>query len=188
VSLRDGRSLEADLFLVAAGISPNKQLAQDAGLNVNRGVIVDDELRTSAENVWAVGDVAEHRGQILGLWPTAVDQAEVAAENLLGGERTYEGTLPVTMLKVVGVQLTSIGRIEEIAGDELISLEEVEEHKYRKLLIDSEGRIAGAILLGYANEAPLVQAAIKEERDVRQHLDALRAGDWTVLQAEAARL
>ena len=186
VALKDGRSLDTDIFLVAAGITPNKDLAQAAGLDVNRGVIVDDELRTSAENVFAVGDVAEHRGQILGLWPTAVDQAEVAAENLLGGERSYEGTLPVTMLKVVGVQLTSIGRIEELSGDEAIALEEVSEHKYRKLLIDSDGKIAGAILLGYPNDAPLVQAAIKEERDVTQHLEALRAGDWNVLQPEAA--
>jgi NADPH-dependent 2,4-dienoyl-CoA reductase/sulfur reductase-like enzyme/ferredoxin len=180
-SLRDGRSLDADLLLVAAGITPNVALASDAGIEVGRGVIVDDELRTSAENVWAVGDVAEHRGQILGLWPTAVDQAEVAAENLLGGVRTYQGTLPVTMLKVVGVQLTSIGRIDQREDDDPIALEDAAEHAYRKLLIEPGGQIAGAILLGYPNDAPLVQAAIKDQRDVRPQLDALRAGDWSVL-------
>ena len=186
VSLRDGRRLDADLFLVAAGITPNTKLAHEAGLDVNRGVIVDDELRTSAENVWAAGDVAEHRGQILGLWPTAVEQAEVAAQNLLGGERTYEGTLPVTMLKVVGVSLNSIGRIEQIEGDDAIDLEDPAEHSYRKLLIDADGRIAGAILLGYPNDAPAVQQAVKDGRDVRPHRDALRAGDWSVLSAEPA--
>jgi len=128
--------------------------------------------------------VAEHGGKILGLWPTAVDQAEIAAENLLGGERVYEGTIPVTMLKVVGVQLTSIGRIDQIDSDEAIALEDPAEHAYRKLLIEPDGRIAGAILLGYPNDAPQVQAAIKDGRDVRPHLDALRAGDWSVLAAE----
>lgn len=183
VSLADGRSLDTDLFLVAAGITPNTDLAAAAGLEVGRGVIVDDRLQASAEHVYAVGDVAEHRGHVLGLWPTAVDQAEVAAENLLGGERSYEGTLPVTMLKVVGVQLTSIGRITEDDGDEAIALEDSAEHAYRKLLIDADGRIAGAILLGYPNDAPAVQTAIKDRRDVRPQLDALRSGDWSVLAA-----
>jgi NADPH-dependent 2,4-dienoyl-CoA reductase/sulfur reductase-like enzyme/ferredoxin len=186
VCLRDGRQLDADLFLVAAGITPNTKLAHEAGLEVNRGVIVDDELRTSAENVWAAGDVAEHRGQILGLWPTAVEQAEVAAQNLLGADRTYEGTLPVTMLKVVGVNLSSIGRIEQLDGDEAIALEDPDGHNYRKLLIDPDGHIAGAILLGYPNDAPAVQQAVKDGRDVRPQRDALRAGDWSVLSAEPA--
>jgi len=186
VCLDDGRSLDADLLLVAAGITPNTKLAHEAGLDVNRGVIVDDELRTSAENVWAVGDVAEHRGQIMGLWPTAVEQAEVAAQNLLGAEQAYSGTLPVTMLKVVGVNLTSIGRIEQVADDDAIALEEPAEHRYRKLLIDPEGRIAGAILLGYPGDAPAVQQAVRDGRDVRRHRDALCAGDWSVLAEEPA--
>jgi nitrite reductase (NADH) large subunit len=185
VRLSDGRSLETEVFVVAAGIAPNVGLAKEAGIEVNRGVIVDDCLRTSASDVWAVGDAAEHRGAILGLWPTAVDQAELAAENLLGGERTYEGTLPVTMLKVVGVQLTSIGRIEATEGDAVVALEDVADHKYRKLLIGADGRIAGAILLGYPNDAPVVQEAIKRELDVSGRVDALHAGDWSVLAAGA---
>ena len=68
--------------------------------------------------------------------PRAPTQAEVAAENLLGGSRAYEGTLPVTMLKVVGVQLTSIGRIEQVEGDDVVALEATAEHAYRKLVID----------------------------------------------------
>jgi nitrite reductase (NADH) large subunit len=186
VELSDGRSLDADVFLICAGITPNTRLAVDAGLEVNRGVIVDDALGTSSEGVWAVGDVAEHRGQVLGLWPTAVDQAEVAAENLLGGERVYQGTLPVTMLKIVGVQLTSIGRVEALDGDESIALEEVAEHKYRRLLVGTDGRIEGAILLGHPNDAPAVQEAIKRGDDVSDRLDPLRAGDWSVLTAQRA--
>ena len=102
-------------------------------------VIVDDALRTSAEEVFAVGDVAEHRGRTYGLWPAAVEQGEIAAENALGGSRAYEGTVPVTMLKVVGVDLLSIGRFEADEGDTVVRLEDPEEHSYRKLVI-SEGR------------------------------------------------
>jgi len=186
VELTDGRSLDCDLFLVCAGITPNTQLAVDAGLEVTTGIVVDDLLRTSAQGVWAVGDVAEHRGQILGIWPAAVDQAEVAAENLLGGERVYQGTVPVTMLKVVGAQLTSIGRIEPLHGDQSIALEDVAKHRYRRLLIGTDGRIAGAILLGYPIDTVSVHEAVKRGADVSDRLDALSAGDWSVLTTHSA--
>jgi NAD(P)H-nitrite reductase large subunit len=90
------------------------------------------------------------------------------------------------MLKVVGVNLTSIGRIEQVDDDDAIALEDAAEHSYRKLLIEPDGRIAGAILLGHPNDAPVVQEAVKDGRDVRPHRDALRAGDWSVLSAEPA--
>ena len=186
VELTDGRSLDCDLFLVCAGITPNTQLAVDAGLEVTTGIVVDDLLQMSAQGVWAVGDVAEHRGQVLGIWPAAVDQAEVAAENLLGGERVYQGTVPVTMLKVVGAQLTSIGRIEPLHGDQSIALEDVAKHRYRRLLIGTDGRIAGAILLGYPNDTVSVHEAVKRGADVSDRLDALSAGDWSVLTTHSA--
>ena len=82
------------------------------GSRCERGVLVDDHLRTSDPRIFAAGDLAEWRGSILGLWPVAVEQAEVAAENAVGGSRPYAGTVPVTMLKVVGVELLSIGAID----------------------------------------------------------------------------
>jgi nitrite reductase (NADH) large subunit len=177
VRLSDGRTLPADVFLVAAGISPLVELAREAGLDVARGVVVDDALRTSDPHVYAVGDVAEHRGRTYGLWPAAVEQGEVAAENALGGERTYEGTVPVTMLKVLGVDLLSIGRFQPQEGEEAIVLEDSEEHSYRKLVI-AEGRIVGAILIARKQDAPHVTAAVKDGRDVSGLLDGLRRGEW----------
>ena len=105
------------MLLVAAGITPNIDLAKEAGLKVNRGVIVDDRMRTDDRRSLAAGDLAESKGQVLGLWPTAVAQAEVAAVNAVGGDKRYEGVVPVTILKVVGIELTSIGRFEP-AGPE----------------------------------------------------------------------
>ena len=79
-------------------------------------MIVDERMRTSDPAIFAAGDVAEFDRAVLGLWPTAVEQAEVAAENALGGDKAYAGSVPVTILKVVGIELTSIGRFEPAAA------------------------------------------------------------------------
>jgi NAD(P)H-nitrite reductase large subunit len=181
VTLTDGRQGPADVFVVAAGIAPNVELAAQAGIGVGRGIVVDDHMRTSDPAVLAAGDVAEWRGQVLGLWPSAVAQAEVAADNAVGGSKAYEGVVPVTILKVVGIELASIGQIEPAsAHDEVIALEQ--DGRYRKLVV-SEGRIVGAILLGFAQEVALVRTAVNERLDVTGRLDALRAGRWEVLSA-----
>src|SRR4051794_5489032 len=143
VDLVDGRVLPAQILLVAAGIEPNVELARDAKLSINRGVLVDDRMRTSDPTVYAAGDVVEYGGQLPGLWPTAVAQAEVAAENVAGGDRTYTPVVPVTILKVVGIELSSMGRVEAEPGDEEIALEDPAAGRYRKLLI-ADGRVAGA--------------------------------------------
>ena len=182
VLLKDGRALPCDLYLICAGIRSNMELAQEAGLTINLGVVVDDGMWTSDPAIFAVGDVAEHRGEVQGLWPIAVSQAEVAAINALGGERVYQGSVPVTMLKVVGVDLTSIGRFEPSSPDEIvIALEDRVEQRYRKLVI-AEGKIVGTILLGYPVDVPAVTAVIKEQRDVTRHIPALQAGNWDVLK------
>ena len=179
--LADGRGLETDVFLAAAGIAPNAELARAAGLAVNRGVLVDERMRTQDYSILAAGDVAEHAGRVHGLWPVAVEQAEVAADNAVGGGKEYQGSIPFTMLKVVGVELTSIGRFEEQAGDEVVALEEPG-GKYRKLVIE-DGRIVGAILLGYSAEVAAVRTAINRGFHVGGVMDALRAGRWSELAA-----
>ncbi len=185
VVLKDGRMLPCDLFLAAVGIQPNVELAQAAGLQVKRGVVVDDAMRSSDPAIFAIGDLAEHGGQIAGLWFPAVEQAEVAATNAVGGAANYQSFVPVTMLKVVGVDLTSAGRFEAATEDEIvIVLEEMvagsEDRHYRKLVI-ANGIIVGAILIGHPAEAPVVAEAIKQQVDVLPYLDALRAGEWGVL-------
>ena len=177
--LTDDRALRADVFMVAAGIVPNTRLAKDAGLAVNRGVLVDERMRTHDDRIFAAGDVAEHSGQVHGLWPVAVAQAEVAADNAVGGDSTYRGSIPFTILKVVGVELTSIGRFEEQSGDGVVAIEE-SGGRYRKLVIEN-GRIVGAILLGYSTEVAAVRTAIERGLPVTGVMEALRAGRWEAL-------
>ena len=151
---------------------------------MQRGVVVDDAMRTSDPFVFAAGDVAEHRGLVSGLWPTAVEQGRIAAVNAVGGDERYAATPPATILKVTGVDLTSVGRFEEEDGDEVVALEEPAESRYRKLVV-RDGRAVGGILVGHPLEAPALTAAVQEGRDVGALLPALRAGDWSVLEGEA---
>ena len=185
VVLKDGRSLKSDLLLVCAGISANVELAQSLGLSTKRGIVVDDEMRTINRHIFAVGDACEHQGQVMGLWPVAVEQAKVAAINAVGGTQQYKGIVPVTHLKVVGVELTSVGQIEATSPDDMIiRQEDVELHRYRKLII-TNGKVVGAILLGYPLDAPAVTEVIKQAIDVTPHLEALQAGVWDTLHGLA---
>jgi NAD(P)H-nitrite reductase large subunit len=183
ITLNDGRTVDADILVVAAGIDPNVELARDARLDVGRGVLVDDRMRTSDRFVFAAGDVAEYGGQVSGLWPAAVEQAEIAADNAVGAgtgpTKRYVGSIPVTVLKVVGIELTSVGRFEETPGDEVIVLEEAGS-KYRKLVV-RDGRVEGAILLGYSAEVSPVTTAVRRGFDVTALLPRLRTGDWMSL-------
>ena len=181
VVLTDGSELEVDIVLSAIGIAANLEIPRAAGLEVNRGVLVDDRMQTSDPLVFAAGDVAEHRSGAAGLWPIAVEQARVAALNALGGDEIYTPKPPVTMLKVTGVDLASAGAIvAQEPGDEEIVVEEPTEGVYRKLVV--RGGIAiGGIVLGSEADAPALVTAVQEGRDVTNVLDRVQAGDWGAL-------
>ncbi|MFD0008964.1 FAD-dependent oxidoreductase [Streptomyces sp. NPDC127178] len=179
ITLGDGRTVEAEMALVAAGIVPDIELAQEAGLETARGIVVDDLMRTSDPLIYAVGDTAEHGGRVLGLWPTAVEQAEVAGEAIAGGTRTFKGTVPVTLLKVAGIDVLSCGRIEESGqeGEEVIIHDDRTGKRYTKLLV-VDGHLVGAIVVGHSVEgAGELSAAVKEHRQVGARIERLRAGD-----------
>ncbi|MFI5778807.1 FAD-dependent oxidoreductase [Nocardia sp. NPDC051570] len=180
--LRDGRVLDCDVFLVAAGIRPNIELARQAGIPVGRGVLVDDGMRTGIPDVYAAGDIAEHGGQVFGLWPIAAEQAQIAAVNALGGERTLVTETPATILKGVGLELFSVGKVGPGRADEEIVVERPD--SYRRLLL-SQGRAVGATILGHhPAEVAAVQQAVRDRVPVSESArSALRAGDWSVLQS-----
>lgn len=178
VELADGRSLPADVVIVCAGITPNAELARAAGLEVGRGIAVDESMRTSDPSVFACGDVAEVHGVIAGRWPSAVSQSEVAAVTALGGERSFDARPIPTRLKVTGIELTAIGRQDAVPGDEVLAVEDAA--GYRRLVV-SRGRLRGAVAFGAAPGLDAAVAAVREGRTVTDHLEALAAGDWSVL-------
>jgi nitrite reductase (NADH) large subunit len=174
VRLRDGRVVEGEMVLISTGIRSRVVLAREAGLEVNRGLIVDEQLRTSATDVYAAGDVAEFEGIVYGIIPAAIEQAQVAAANMVSeGSATYSGTVPATTLKIVGIDLTSLGDATA-TGDEFDILRQTDPAAgvYRRLTL-RDGKIIGAILLGDTQSVRPLKQLIATGRDVSAYSDRL---------------
>ena len=152
VRLKDGRRLAADLVVMAAGIRPNAELARAAGLRGNRGVVVDDAMRTSDPAIFAVGECVEHRGVSYGLVAPLWEQVAVCARQLAGDATArYEGSTAAATLKVTGIEMYSAGDFAPSEGAEDIVLQDPGRGVYRKLVV-RDGRLVGAVLLGDASD------------------------------------
>ena len=161
LEFRDGTQLRADMVVVACGIVPNVELARDAGFAVNKGIEVDDALRVEGTNdVYALGECAQHRGVVYGLVAPAWEQARTLALRLSehAPDAIYTGSKTSTKLKVMGVELASIGAPREDAGDEVVTFSEPRKGRYKKLII-RDNRLKGAILLGDVSKAATLQQA-----------------------------
>lgn len=148
VRYKGGGATAADMVIIAAGVKPDLGLATKAGLTVERGVVVDDRLRTSNSRIFAAGDSAQHRGRIYGIIPAAFDQARTVAMNMLDLDKKYEGTVPANTLKVAGLAVTSVGEVQpEGEGYEILVDERAEEGIYKKVVLQKD-HLVGAIWLG----------------------------------------
>ena len=148
VELRDGTAIAADAVVVAVGIRANAALARTAGLEVGRGIVVDDHLETNAAGVHAIGECAEHRGCCYGLVEPAYEQAQLLARRLAGERASYPGSVLATNLKVSGVNVFSAGDfLGATAEAEEIVLSDPAAGVYKKLVI-ADGRLVGAVLFG----------------------------------------
>ncbi len=170
VELADGRMLDADAVIFAAGIRPNAALARDAGIAVNRGIVVDDRMATDTDGVFALGECAEHRGTCYGLVEPAYEQARVLAQHLAGKPAAYNGSILSTNLKVSGVGVFSAGDFMASEGSETLLLSDVNRGTYKKLVISS-GALTGAVLVGDTRDALWYMELIRSGVDV----SALRA-------------
>src|SRR5437773_6451712 len=132
VELTDGRRIDADAVIFAAGIRPNISLAREAGIAVNRGIVVDDHLQTGAADIFAIGECAEHRGICYGLVEPAYEQARVLARHLAGHDASYGGSVVATNLKVSGVSVFSAGDFMGAEGCEAIVLSDARGGTYKK--------------------------------------------------------
>lgn len=178
VKLKDGRVIEGDMIIISAGTRANVHLAKDAGLAVNKGIVVDAYLRTSNPDIYSMGDACEFRGMVWAMIPPALDEATVAANSMLGiPGPEYSGTVPSNTLKVVGFDLTSIGTVRSAheppePGFEEIFATSSDGNVYKKFVI-KEGKLIGAILLGTKKDSLKIAKIIKEGTPVsqiKQHL------------------
>ena len=181
VRLEDGRAVEGELVLFSTGIRSETSLALTADIDTNRGVLVDDHLQTSAADVFAVGDVAEFEGQVYGIIPPAIEQARIAAANMVRlGSAVYRGTLPSTTLKIAGVELTCLGRsLEEDDPYTVLRSVNLSDGQYRKLVLD-QGHVVGAILLNDRKAVRPVTQLIEQGVDVSSHIDQLLSTDFNL--------
>jgi precorrin-3B synthase len=179
VELTDGRRIPADLVLVSTGIRPNIDWVARAGIECRRGIVVDDRMATSAEDVYAAGDVAEWRGQVVGLWTNAIEQGKVAAANAAGKTAEFGGFVPVTILKCLGIPVFSVGAIGT-DGDEVRSqvMRDPIRRTYRRL-ISRRGVPIGGMLVnttdGMAEMKALVEASTRLDRILGAVPDAAAA-------------
>ena len=175
VVLAGGAEIEADLVVVAAGIRPNTQLARTADLDVGRGIVVDDRLRTSKPDIFAIGECAEHRGVCYGLVEPAYEQARVLADHFAGGGARYAGSVLATNLKVSGVNVFSAGDFMGAPGTEQIVYSDAGLGTYKKLVI-ADGKLAGAVLFGDAADGLWYQELIKTGAPIEAFRDDIVFG------------
>ncbi|MDQ0221303.1 nitrite reductase (NADH) large subunit [Peribacillus cavernae] len=157
--------------MMAVGIKPNIQLAAESGIPVNRGIIVNDYLETGIQNVYAVGECAEHREMVYGLVAPLYEQGKVLAERISGMEgNPYQGSVLSTQLKVSGVEVFSAGKIIEDSETKTIKVFDDWKGTYKKVLIQ-EGRIAGAVLFGDTSEGRKLLGLINKDADVSEYTE-----------------
>jgi nitrite reductase (NADH) large subunit len=165
VELNDGQRIDADAVILAAGIRPNIMLAKEAGIPVNRGIVVNDQLQTGADGIFALGECAEHRGICYGLVEPAYEQAKVLAQHLAGRNATYGGSVTATNLKVSGVGVFSAGEFLGNDRSEAIVLNDFRRGIYKKLVIE-DGRLTGAVLVGDTADALWYLGLIRNRENI----------------------
>ena len=167
IRLKGGAKLDADIVLIQAGIKPTIDLAKNANLTTNRGIIVNEFLETSEKDIFAIGDCIEYNNQIWGIIPACMEQSKIVAASVLGSKKVeYQGTTPKNTLKIVGLELTSIGIIdpsrEESGGWEILKKADKKKTCYQKVVL-KDNRLKGAILLGETKSISYVYSKLEQE-------------------------
>ncbi|MBX2836711.1 MAG: nitrite reductase large subunit NirB, partial [Gammaproteobacteria bacterium] len=165
VTLKDGTHLSADLVVMAVGIRPSTSLAEAAGLAVNRGIVVNDQMCTSSDSVYALGECAEHRDICYGLVAPLYDMATVLANTLLEQQSEYQGSITATKLKVSGIDLFSAGEFLGSADVEEIVIRDAARGVYRRLVL-KEHRIVGVVLYGDTSDSAWFLDLLKQKTDI----------------------
>jgi nitrite reductase (NADH) large subunit len=174
VAFKNDSATDADLVVIAAGIRPNVEVARTAGLEINRGILVNDHMETSHPNIYAVGECVEHRGVCYGLVAPLFEQGKVLAATITGNRgQGFEAAIPSTKLKIMGVEVFSAGKWDEAAcGGEVVRFEDPSLGIYKKLVL-KDGVLQGFILVGDTEDSPKYLDWLRSAKDLtskRKHL------------------
>jgi len=176
VRLADGRVLEADLVVMAVGIRPNTIVGEKLGLDINRGIVVNDQMQTSEASIFALGECVEHRGTTYGLVAPLYEQAQVLAKVLAGQDSAYSGSLTSTMLKVTGIQLFSAGAFKDATGTDSLVYKDLSQNVYRKIVL-KDNKIIGSVMFGDTTGAKWIFEHLISGKDVSACRDFLVFGE-----------
>ncbi|GAA6129726.1 hypothetical protein NBRC116187_00860 [Halopseudomonas sabulinigri] len=180
VKFTNGSVIPADLVVMAAGIRPNIELAENAGLACNRGILVNDTLQTFDPRVYAIGECASHRGIAYGLVAPLFEQAKVCANHLaMLGYGRYQGSVTSTKLKVTGIDLFSAGEFMGADGSETITLSDPIGGVYKKLVVKDD-KLVGACLYGDTSDGAWYFRMVKENRNISEIRDQMMFGEACV--------
>lgn len=183
VELKDGRMIDTDAVVFAAGVRPNTDLAAAAGIALGRGIVVDDVMETSVRDVYALGECADHRGVCYGLVEPAYEQARVLATHLAGRATFYGGSVTATNLKVSGINVFSAGDFLGEGADAIV-LTDPRAGTYRKLVVNGD-RLRGAVLVGDTSDALWYLDLIRSGTDIKPLRDDLMFGRAVATQQAA---
>ncbi len=187
VRLADGREVPADLVVLAIGIRPNIELARQIGLDVNRGILVGDDMRSSDPDIYAVGECVEHRGQVFGLVAPLWEQARTCAARLAGDDDAAYAAPPVfTKLKITGIDVFSAGALAAADdADDEITFHDAKRGIYKKLVLRDQ-RVVGTVLYGDVADGPWYMQLMAERADTSALRDGLIFGQAYARAASAA--
>ncbi|WP_368503282.1 nitrite reductase large subunit NirB [Alkalihalophilus sp. As8PL] len=171
VRFTDGTSIDTDLVVMAVGIKPNIELGKKSGLKTERAIVVNDYMETSAENVYAVGECAEHRGIAYGLVAPLYEQGKVLAAHICSTEKTsepgYQGSIVYTQLKVSGVDVFSAGMFQDNEKTKAIRVHDEFEGLYKKVVVQ-DNKVVGAVLFGDTGDSPRLLNMMRSGEDISQ--------------------
>ena len=174
VRTHSGRSLSADLVVVATGVKPNIGFLEGSGIAIEEGILVDDHLRTNVAGIYAAGDCAQgpdfasRSRSVHAIQPAAVDHGRIAALGMAGHDVAYRGALSMNVLNTLGLVATSIGRWQGVAGGDCVQVVDEERFKYIRLEFDDD-RLVGAISVGRTDHIGVIRGLVETP---------VRLGDW----------
>jgi len=170
VLLEGGELLPAEMVIISAGVRPALELAKALSLDHDKGVKVDEQMRTNQPGIYAAGDVAEFKGIPYGIWTASTEQGQIAGTNMAGGNALYKGTVMANTLKVVGIDLASAGNID--AENKLESKVLTDQKVYKKIVLESD-QVVGCLMLGDTKGFTKITKLMSEKQNVSQIKDKL---------------
>ncbi|WP_163536621.1 nitrite reductase large subunit NirB [Gracilibacillus sp. YIM 98692] len=177
LKFKDGGKIPADLVVMAVGIKPNVAMAQESGIEVNRGIVVNDHMETNVPNIYAVGECAEHDQMVYGLVAPLYEQGQALAKHICGmNHQGYKGSVLSTQLKVSGVDVFSTGLINETENTKSIKVFDEWRNTYKKVLVEDD-KLTGAVLFGDTSEGSKLLSLIKKGADVEEYLESESSAD-----------